>query len=84
MVGHIVNGNQFLPTLGDDASDVFLQFVIMLGPDEVLAAFNSKDDMDINLRIGIGHVQKRPPSAEFGNLFCADRSRLRRLGHIKL
>jgi hypothetical protein len=60
MVRHIVNGNQLLPALRYDARDIFLQFGIVLRADEILPSFNSKNDMDINLRIGIGHVEKMP------------------------
>ena len=69
MVGHIVNCYQFLTAFGNDASDIFLQFIIMIMPDEVLPAFNSEDYMNINLRVGIGHIQKMRPATKLGNLF---------------
>jgi len=31
----------------DDAGDVFLQFVVVFGANEVLSAFNGKHDVDI-------------------------------------
>ena len=56
MVGHIVYGNQLLPLRGDDAGDVFLQFVIVFRRDEILPAFHRKHDVKINLCVGIGHA----------------------------
>jgi hypothetical protein len=41
----------------------------VVGPDQVLSALNGKDDVDINLRVGIGHAQKMPLLTELGNLF---------------
>jgi hypothetical protein len=69
VAGQVIDGNQFVFLIRHDARDVFLQFVVMLGSDEILAAFNGEYDMDINLRIGIGHAQKMPPLAGLGNLF---------------
>jgi hypothetical protein len=69
MVGHVVNDDQFLFLTGDNASDVFLQLVVVFGLDEILPAFNGKYDMNINLRVGIGHEPKMPLLTELENLF---------------
>jgi hypothetical protein len=35
--------------------------------DEVLPAFDGKHDMEIDLRVGVGHVRKMPLLTELGN-----------------
>ena len=62
MVGHIVYGNRLVPLGGDDAGDVFLQFVIVFRRDEILPAFNGKHDVQINLRVGICHLKYAAPT----------------------
>jgi hypothetical protein len=37
--------------------------------DQVLSALNGKYDVEINLRVGVGHTQKMPLLTELGNLF---------------
>ena len=37
--------------------------------DEVLPAFDSEHDVDVNLCVGVGHVRKMPLLTELGNLF---------------
>ncbi len=32
----------------DEASDVFLKFIVVFGPDEVLPAFNGEQHMDVD------------------------------------
>ena len=80
MVRHIVYGDQFLFLCGDDAGDVFLQFVVMLWQDEVLPPFNGKHDLDVNLRIGIGHEPKMPLLTELENFFVLFLQRFRPYG----
>jgi hypothetical protein len=70
MVGHIVYGNQLVPLRGDDAGDVFLQFVIVFRRDEILPAFNGKNDVQINLRVGICHSEYIAPTELKLFLFC--------------
>jgi hypothetical protein len=41
----------------------------LFGPDEVLTAFDGKYNVNVNLRIRIGHAQKMPPLTGLGNLF---------------
>jgi hypothetical protein len=69
MVRHVIDGDQFLFLTGDDASDVFLEFVVVFGFDEILPAFDGKHDMDVNLGVGVGHARKMPLLTELGNLF---------------
>jgi hypothetical protein len=59
-----------LPLREENSSDVFLQFVVVFRPDEALPTFNGKHDMDINLRVGVGHVPKMPLLTELENIFC--------------
>jgi len=58
MVRHIVDGNELLFLTGDDASDVFLKFVIVLRLDEILPAFHREHDMNVDLCVGVGHARK--------------------------
>ena len=69
MVGHIVYCNQLLFLSRDDAGDIFLQFVVAFRLDEALPAFNGEHDVDINLRVGIGHAPRMPLLAELENHF---------------
>ena len=69
VVRHVVDGNQFLVLTGDNAGDVFLKFVVMFGFDEVLSAFDGEHDMDVDLRVSVGHVRKMPLLTELRNLF---------------
>src|SRR5665213_3254104 len=68
MIRHIIYHNQLLLLSRDDASDVFLQLVVMFGFDEALPAFDGEHDMDINLRVGICHEPKMPLLTELENL----------------
>ena len=54
----------------DNPRDKFAKFLAVFGRDQVLSAFNGKNDMDINLRVGVGHGQNMPLQTELGNLFC--------------
>ena len=72
MVRHAVDGDKFVLLGGDNPGDEFVQFLFVFGPDQVLPALNGKDDMEINLRVGIGHAQKMPLLTELGNLFSDD------------
>src|SRR5882724_4180969 len=69
VVGHIVDDNQLLFPTGNDAGDVFLQLVVMFWIEEVLPAFDGEHNMDINLRVGVGHASKMPLLTELENLF---------------
>src|ERR1700690_1806525 len=75
-VRHIVDGNQFLVLTGDNTGDVFLKFVVVFGFDEVLSAFDSKHDVDVNLRVGVGHARKMPLLTELVNLFWLDSTKM--------
>ena len=58
MVRHIVDGNELLFLTGDDASDVFLKFVIVLRLDEILSAFHREHDVNVDLCVGVGHARE--------------------------
>ncbi len=64
-----VYGDEFSFLTGDDAGHVFLQFVVALRRDEALSAFNRKDDMKVNLGVGVGHARKMPLRTELESLF---------------
>ena len=55
MIRHIVDGEQLLALSRDDAGHVLLQLIVVLALNQVLSALNSKNDMDVNLRVGVGH-----------------------------
>ena len=69
MIGHIIDGYQLLSLTGDNAGDIFLKFVVTFGFDEVLSAFDSEHNTDLNLSVGVGHDWKMPLLTELGNLF---------------
>ena len=49
VIGHIVDGDQFLFLAGNDTRDKFLQFVIARGLNESLPAFCRENDVNVNL-----------------------------------
>jgi hypothetical protein len=55
MIRHVVDGDKLLTPSGDDAGEVFLQFIIVFSPDQVLPALYSENNMDVNLCVGVGH-----------------------------
>ena len=69
MVPHIIDGDQFLFLAGDDAGDVFLQFVVVFGHDEILPAFDGEHDVKVNLRVGVCHARNMSLRTELGNSF---------------
>jgi hypothetical protein len=82
MIRHIVDGDQFLFLTGNDAGDIFLQFVVMFRSDEILPAFDGEHDMNINLRIGVGHAPKTPLLTELENPFSFDSTKMSRLRRL--
>ena len=80
MIRHIVDRNQLLLLSGDDAGDVFLQFVVVFRLDEALPAFNGEHDVDVNLHVGVGHAQKMPLLTELENQFILVLQRCRAYG----
>jgi len=69
MVWHVVYGDQLVLLSRDDTGNVFLLFIIMFRHNETLSALDGKNDMDVNLRIGVGHARKMPLLTELGNPF---------------
>jgi hypothetical protein len=49
-----------------------LKFVVVLRFDEALPLFDGKNDVEINLRIGVGHAPKMPLLTELENLFLPE------------
>ena len=54
MIGHVVDGNELLSLGRNDARHVFLKFIFPLVADQVLSALHGKDDVNVDLRVGIG------------------------------
>ena len=55
MIGHRVDLNDLLFPVCDDAGDISMEFGFMLFWDEGLSRFDSKDDVNVELRVGICH-----------------------------
>ena len=79
MIRQIIDRNQLLVLTGNDASDVFLQFVVVFRRDEILPTFDGEHDVDINLRVGVGHAPKMPLLTELENLFSFVSTKMSRL-----
>ncbi len=56
MIGHIVNRDQLLSLGSNNSGNVFLKFVIVLGSDQVLSAFDGEHDLNVDLSVGVSHV----------------------------
>jgi hypothetical protein len=69
MIRHIVDGDQFLLLTGNNAGDVFLEFIVVFRRDKILPAFDREHDVDVNLRVSVGHAPKMPLLTELENLF---------------
>ena len=55
MVRHRVNPNNCLILAVDDAGNIFVKFVFVLFWDKGLSSFDSENDMNVKLGIGISH-----------------------------
>ena len=55
MIRHAIYCDQFLVTIRDNAGYVFLQFLFSRWLNHTGAAGNGKDDLHVNLRVGIRH-----------------------------
>lgn len=55
MVGHVVYGYELLLLAGNYPCNVFLKLIVVLGSNDVLSAFHGKDDLNINLSVGVRH-----------------------------
>ena len=72
MVGHVVNGNELLPLSRDDAGHVLLQFVFMFWFDQVLPSLDRKDNVEVNLGVGVCHFNScYAAPMELGLFGCA-------------
>ena len=80
MIRQIIYRYQLLFPTENDASNVFLQFIVVFGLDEALPAFDSKHDVNINLRVGVGHALKMPLMTELENFFVFVLQRCRAYG----
>ena len=71
VIGHAMNGEQFLAFSANDAGDVFLEFFFVLRPDKILPSFYGEYDLNIDLRVGISHDHAAPNGAFFAKLFIS-------------
>ena len=55
VIRHAVNGEHSVSPFLHDTSDVFVEFFFVWFGDEVYPAFDGKDDVDVELRVGICH-----------------------------
>jgi hypothetical protein len=55
MVLHAVNPEEFLVFVSNDARDKFVEIFLMIGSQKILPSLDSKNQLDIDLRICICH-----------------------------
>ena len=55
VIRHAMNRDQFLAISRNNARDVFLQFLFSLRRNQTLSPFDSEHDLDVDLRIRVGH-----------------------------
>jgi hypothetical protein len=41
--------------IANDSGDVLVNLLFVFGANQALSPLNSEDDLDVNLRVGIGH-----------------------------
>ena len=58
VIGHTIDRNQFLPFSCDNSGDVLLQIFAMLRGNYACATRDGEDNVQINLRVGVGHLAK--------------------------
>ena len=58
VIGHRIDRNQFLPFSCDNSGDVLLQIFAMLRANHARATRDGEDNVQINLRVGVGHLAK--------------------------
>ena len=56
MVGHAIDRQKFLALAGHDSGHVLLEFFLAFAANEALARLDRKYDMNVDLRVGIGHA----------------------------
>ena len=71
VVRHVVNGQELLVLPRNDSRDELLQLVIVLGSDEILSAFYSKHDLNVDLRVSVCHGRTIPGWMQLANGFLA-------------
>ena len=58
VIGHTIDCNQFLPFSCDNSGDVLLQLLATGLGNHTSAARHREHNMQINLRVGVGHLAK--------------------------
>ena len=56
MIRSTVDGHQLLAFVANDAGDVLMQVLSVLGSDQCLPPFDGENDLDINLRVRVCHL----------------------------
>ena len=56
MIRHRIDLNDFLVFAGDDTGDVFVELVFVFFEDKRLSSFDGKDDVYVELGIGVCHL----------------------------
>ena len=55
VIGHTMDGEQFLALSGHDASNVFVKLFLPLKANQILPFLNGKDYLNVNLGVSVGH-----------------------------
>ena len=58
VIGHRIDRNQFLPSSCDNSGDVLLQLLATGLGNHTSAARDREDNMQIDLRVGVGYVRE--------------------------
>jgi hypothetical protein len=59
MIGHAADRDQFLLLLADDPSDVLLDPLFVIRLNQALSSMDREDNLNVDLRVGVGHVEFR-------------------------
>jgi hypothetical protein len=55
VVSHTVDRDQFLALMANDSGDILVNLFFVFRANQALSALNGENDLDVNLRVGIGH-----------------------------
>ena len=55
MVRHTMNRQQLLFPLPDNASEIFMEFLLVFLANQALSPLDREDNLDIDLRVGVSH-----------------------------
>ena len=66
VVRHAPDGEQFLLSTLQNAGDVFVEFFKVFLGKEVVTTLDGKNDVDVDLRIGVRHNEKSETGRSYG------------------